>query len=443
MNGRGRLGRLSKETQKYHSGKSELADKPRDFINGARLSSVLSERQTPEKKNPVGKDENDSCNTMNNRRHDGIFLHREGGGVKLPVPLPTGAQVLILKIMSSLRFRFRFHIIRFTLFFFFLIGSAFGVSAQTISGAPAEARGFSGGGLHLYPLGWSSEGRWGALIGRDTAAGGSSGIRILVIDAVTDEVLHYSEPLSWSGSDSFNTFWARYSKLVMEITASFHLESTLKPDVRDVRFTTGGYNYEFTMDPPSPATGVYTLRIQSSRGDVKDVYKSSAASPPGTSVLLGALVSPFEERALAVIREDDSYRFSGAHLTLGFAYRQSSGTSSGRLISAVFNGQEYLVRSRLTAGADPDEKDERGYPALLVAARLELWGIVADLLSAGASVNSLDKDGRTPLHYAAFAGEEDTVKKLLAAGADKTIRDKAGLSPEDLAAEATVRTLFK
>ncbi|MCD6343530.1 MAG: ankyrin repeat domain-containing protein [Spirochaetaceae bacterium] len=344
--------------------------------------------------------------------------------------------------MSRLRFRFGFHIIRLTLFFFFLIGSAFGVSAQTISGAPAEARGFSGGGLHLYPLGWSSEGRWGALIGRDTTAGGSPGIRILVIDAVTDEVLHYSEPLSWSGPDSIDSFWTRYSKQVMEITASFHLESTLKPDVRDVRFTTGGYNYEFTMDPPSPVTGVYTLRIQSSRGDVKDVYKSSAASRPGSSVLLGALVSPFEERALAVIREDDSYRFSGAHLTLGFAYRQSSSVSGG-LLSAVFNGQEYLVRTRLAAGADPDKKDTRGYPAVLVAARLKLWGIVGTLLSAGASANPVDEDGRTPLHYAAFAGEEDTVEKLLAAGADKTIRDKAGLTPGNLAAEATVRALLQ
>ena len=229
----------------------------------------------------------------------------------------------------------------------------------------------------------------------------------------------------------------------METAASFHLESSLKPDVRDVRFTTGGYNYEFTMDPPSPASGAYTLRIQSSRGDVKKVYRSSDSPPPGNAVLLGALVSPFEERALAVIREDGSYRFSGAHLTLGFAYRQSSGNSSGKLISAVFNGQEYLVRSRLAAGADPDEKDERGYTALLLASRLELWGIAADLLSAGASPNPRDKEGRTPLHYAAFSGEEETVRKLLAAGADRTIRDGSGSTPGDLAAEATVRALLQ
>ena len=325
--------------------------------------------------------------------------------------------------------------------FFTLLILAFYAVVGAFADAPAQARGFSGHALHLYPLGWSSEGRWGALIGREASAGGPA-IRILVIDAVTDEVLHYSDALVWSGPDSSDAFWNRYSALVLEIAASFDLESTLRPDVRDARFTTGGYNFEFTMDPPSPVDGRYTLRIQSSRGDVKDVYRSPASSPPGMSVLLGALVSPFEERALAVIREDDAYRFSGAHLTLGFAYRQSSKTPGG-LLSAVFNGQEYLVRSRLASGADPDEKDERGYPALLVAARLGHWGMVADLLSAGASPDSRDGNGRTALHHAAFAGDEEAVRRLLASGADRTIRDRAGRIPGDLAAEATLRVLLQ
>ncbi len=339
-------------------------------------------------------------------------------------------------------------VIKSLLLLILLFCTVFGISAQTSGGAPgsvpSEARGFSGGSLHLYPLGWSSEGRWGALIGRwgSNTGGLSSGIRILVIDAVTDEVLHYSGSLAWSGPESFEAFWTRYSPHVMEIAESFHLELAMRPDVRDVRFTTGGYNYEFTMEPPSPVSGGYTLRIQSSRGDVKDVYRSPAGSPPGKSVLLGALVSPFEERALAIIREDDSYRFSGAHLTLGFAYRQSSKPSGG-LLSAVFNGQEYLVRSRLAAGANPDEKDERGYPALLVASRLGHWDILNDLLSSGASPNPVDADGRTPLHHAVFAGDEAAVRKLLSAGADRNIRDRAGRTAGELAADATIRTLLQ
>lgn|GEM_PF-691518 len=465
MNGRGCLSGLSQETQEYNQGQAELADEPGRFIQRARTATVLSESQPPEEKESMGGNENDSCNSVNNRRHDFIISAQEEGqgqdmrggralssepaepaaGSGGYSPCLPGTLGLILRFMGRFGFPDIFsslHTLLAGCFLTVLVLIPVQIPAQTPPAVPAEARGFSGGGLHLYPLGWSSEGRWGALIGRDPSIG-SPGIRVLIIDAVTDEVLHYSDSFPWSGPDSFAAFWARYAKQVLETAASFHLEAALKPDVRDARFTTGGYNYEFTMEPPSPASGPYTLRIQSSRGDVKDVYHSSASRPSGKALLLGALVSPFEERALAVIREDDSYRFSGAHLTLGFAYRQPSGKSTGRLISAVFNGQAYLVKARLSAGADPDEKDERGYTALLVAARLRLWGIAADLLSAGASPDSRDKEGRTALHYAAFSGEEEIVRKLLSAGADRGIRDRAGRIPADLAAEATVRALLQ
>ena len=314
--------------------------------------------------------------------------------------------------------------------------------------APAEAKGFSGGGLHLYPLGWSSEGRWGALIGRNEGAD-TSQVTILVIDAVTDEVLHRSEPLTWSGPDSFGAFWNRYSAKVKEVTASFNLELGLRPDVRDARFTTGGYNYEFVMNPPSPASGRYSLSLKSSRGDMKDVFQSPVEKAPRRSYLLGSLVSPFEARALAVIREEPSYgeglpeyRFSGAHLSLGFISMRTD-DSVGSLISAVMNGQEYLVKSRLAAGADPEEADARNYTALLLAARLGHWSMLGDLLAAGASPNPRDAEGRTPLHYAAFRGNPIAVKALLDAGADKSLRDRAGRTPAELAADSQVREMLR
>lgn len=317
--------------------------------------------------------------------------------------------------------------------------------------APEEALGFAGDGLHLYPLGWSSEGRWGALIGRDDSETGPH-IRILVMDAVTDETLLFSDPLPWSGAGSFDTFWDLFAPRVEEIVSSYNLETTRRPDVRDPVFTTGGVSYEFVMNPPSPADGRYTLRITSSRGDSKQVYSGSASEPPDRSYLLGALVSPFEERALAVIRElptiesgSASYRFSGAHLTLGFTSSAQSRVFSGNggVLTAVFNGQEYLVRSRLASGADPEERDTRGYPSLLVAARLGHWDIVDLLLDAGASPNPVDTDGRSALHYAAFAGEKVAVRQLLSAGADKNRVDLAGLTPADLAADPAVRDLLR
>jgi hypothetical protein len=324
--------------------------------------------------------------------------------------------------------------------------------------APDEARGFGGDGLHLYPLGWSSEGRWGALIGQDGSSG-DAGVRIVVIDAVTDEILHRSELLEWDGAAGFSEFWSLYGSRIMGIAASFRLELSRRPDVRDVRFFTGGVTYDFYLSPPSPAAGAYVLRIRSSRGDSKDVYRSPGAGAPVRSALLGALVSPFEERALAVIRERTAgagggpavYRFSGAHLTQGFAYGssgsgvpQGSGSpGGGSIIGAVFNGQEYLLKARLAAGADPNEKDERGYPALLLAARLGHWSMVPLLLSAGALPGPADAAGRTALHYAAFAGDEASVSVLLSAGADRGAVDGGGLKPADLAADPALRAKLR
>ena len=340
---------------------------------------------------------------------------------------------------------------------FLLISGVLALAAQS----PAEAAGFAGGGLHLYPMGWSSEGRWGALIGRN-GAGEADGIRLLIIDAVTDDILFRSRPMEWNGPQEFDSFWARYGRSVLEKTDSFHLESTRRPDVRDPAFITGGTEYTFEMTPPAPIREAYTLTISSSRGDRKTVYISGSGNVPDRTVLLGALVSPFEERALAIIRESPSYgegepeyRFSGAHLTLGFSRSGGGGDDSdgpvwtatrpsatGSLISAVFNGQEYLVRTRLAAGVDPDSRDGRGYTALLVAARLEHWQMVRDLVSAGASVNVRDDDGRTALHYAAFAGRRDTVAALLNAGADPGIRDKAGRLPSELTASTELKALL-
>ncbi len=325
------------------------------------------------------------------------------------------------------------------------------LSAQLWAQMPGETKGFAGSGLHLYPLGWSSEGRWGAVIGQEN--GEQPSVYMLVMDAVTDEVLYKSGKMEWSGPEEFGSFWNRYGASIMKKAKDFKLDTSSRPDVRDPRFVTGGTEYNFIMSPPSPAKGAYSLRIKSSRSGSKSVYRSPAASAPDQSFLLGALVSPFEQRALAVIREmprygkgEPAYRFSGAHLSQGFS---SSGTdvsaarAKGSLISAVFNGQEYLVRARLATGADPESKDKRGYTALLTAARLGYWTMVNDLLAAGASPLPRDRDGRSALHYAAFAGETESVKALLKAGASKTGRDNAGRTPGELAASPEVQKLLR
>ncbi len=373
----------------------------------------------------------------------------------------SGPKGPILFLMTFLWRSLRWPCIPAVLLLIFL--SAASLGAQTSVAPPTEAAGFAGGNLHLYPLGWSSEGRWGTLVGR-WGASGDNGVRLIVIDAVTDETLFRSRPMEWTGPDDFSGFWARFGRSISEKVDEYDLESDRKADVRDPLFITGGVSYEFVMTPASPAKGAYTLRITSSRGDSKDVFRSPASAVPDRSVLLGALVSPFEARGLAVIREEPadsaglpSYRFSGAHLTLGFRSASSGGSAGsgssgwtatvpspyGSLISAVFNGQEYLVRSRLKAGADPDSIDPRGYTALLLAARLGHWTMVSDLLSAGASPDAKDSSGRTALHYAAFSGNAVAVRALLNAGADRSVRDGSGNIPAELAADPEVKNLFR
>ena len=332
-----------------------------------------------------------------------------------------------------------------------LAAMVIGLSAATFPvfslDAPAEAVGFAGGGLHMFPLGWSSEGRWGTLIGR-SAGEGAGRMQLSVIDAVTDELLFESEYYAWSASAGMDEFWKTNGAAITEIIESFDLESGRKADVRENEFNTGGITYTFQMQPVSPSGGGYKLVINSARGDFKTVYETPAGEASGESVLLGSLLSPFERRALAVIREEPArYRFIGAHLTVGFSYhrpgRQTAAqVPSGNLLSAVFNGQEYLVRARLAAGADPNLRDGRGYPVLLIAARLGHWTMVGDLLAAGAEPNAQDSNGRSALHHAAFAGSSAAVRSLIRAGADTSIKDAAGRTAEELAADEEVKSGF-
>jgi len=328
-----------------------------------------------------------------------------------------------------------------------LLNAVFSPAQVTSTQGPAEARGFSVANLHLYPLGWSSEGRWGALIGTDRKPGQSE-IIILVIDAITDEILHRSSPLPWSGQASIAAFWERHARRVDEIIATYKLEPSLRPDVRDAHLYTGGYSYEFVLEAGTQSSRGYSLSIKSSRGDFKRIY----ASPPGVQVdgvkLLGVFVSPFEQRALAVVYEDGSYRFVGAHLTLGFnrgpnKFPAKIAGSSDALISAIINGQYYLVKNRLTSGFNPNQRDSRGYSGVLIAARLGHWLIVNELLAAGASPDGKDSEGRTALHYAAFAQNEAAVRKLLFAGANPRAKDDGGLSPAQLAVRPELRALLR
>ncbi len=72
---------------------------------------------------------------------------------------------------------------------------------------------------------------------------------------------------------------------------------------------------------------------------------------------------------------------------------------------------------------DVDATNARGETALMMASLMGHGSTVDKLIAKGATVN---KDGWTPLHYAASGGRNHIVSKLLAAGADIDARSPNG-----------------
>lgn len=94
------------------------------------------------------------------------------------------------------------------------------------------------------------------------------------------------------------------------------------------------------------------------------------------------------------------------------------------------------VRLFLQAGMDPNQKDERGQPVILLAAGKGFTATVKELTQAKALLSVHTERGFTPLHLAAMFGHEDTVEALLAAGADARATNEYGMTALHLAVQA-------
>ena len=87
------------------------------------------------------------------------------------------------------------------------------------------------------------------------------------------------------------------------------------------------------------------------------------------------------------------------------------------LIDAVRDNDAERVRALLKEGADPNERDEMGMPALMIAACYGHTECVKALLEGGANPNIQSNNGETALMEAANNGHMECVRALLEGGA--------------------------
>lgn len=91
---------------------------------------------------------------------------------------------------------------------------------------------------------------------------------------------------------------------------------------------------------------------------------------------------------------------------------------------AVSSGNEPIVKYYLSHKADPNKKDLKGNPVILLAAQQGSLSIAKRLIKAGADVNALGENGRTALMLASENGHDDIAKLLLEKGANVNTQDE-------------------
>jgi len=332
----------------------------------------------------------------------------------------------------------------FLLFFITLMPLA----AQQPWSGPVRLDDFAFDRMKLYAIGWSKEGEFA--YGTVTPGEHDSFYwQWYILDLIEDKMLYESPRWTLLDGQTPSELWDLHPEWYPQLIRFKIIPAT--------EFTSGGQIFQYNSDSyrmvyhldrsesenhPGGETKNIRIDLYRNFNTAKTVYSYT----PGDEndkvddmILKGYVLSPYEKRTALVTLEkrveaDDTsqwrYRIIGAHLTLGFSAVLQTGSE---LADAVLNGQFYVTRMLLSEGADPDSLDTRGYPPVLIAARLKHWNIMALLLKSDATVVSIQDDsGRTALHYAAEAGDSSGVRLLLRAGADPDLKDLNGQTPRSL-----------
>jgi uncharacterized protein len=309
---------------------------------------------------------------------------------------------------------------------------------------PVRVPEFSFDVLDFYSIGWSEQGRMAYGVTFPDKGGGKTW-QWFIQDLVDDRILYTSPRWTLMTGQKPLELWQKhpewYSQLVrFDITP----ERTILKGEKTFRLDGASYSLEVVMDrsetadSPEGVTHEIAVRFYRNYNTAKAIYDyhpDPSKEVVDDMVLKGYIKNPNENRIAVIALEKSGpdsagavwkYRVFGAHLTVGFTPVVLKGSE---LAEAVLNGQYYVSRMFLENGADPEEKDVRGYTALLLAARRGLWDIALLLLNAGADPDVSDDKGRTPLHYAVEADALNVVSRLLERGADPDKLDSRGLSP--------------
>jgi len=96
---------------------------------------------------------------------------------------------------------------------------------------------------------------------------------------------------------------------------------------------------------------------------------------------------------------------------------------------AAEHGNEQIIKSLTSSGANTNAKKAGGVTPLMLAAKKGHLPAVKLLLSAKAAANVADDRGHTSLFFAIESGKPAAVKTIIAGGGDVTAQNKAGVSP--------------
>jgi Zn-dependent protease with chaperone function len=114
-------------------------------------------------------------------------------------------------------------------------------------------------------------------------------------------------------------------------------------------------------------------------------------------------------------------------IAAGFAYALTKIESSDLFASLAASDDYMLQDEEMTY--DDSESEVTNYTDLMDAASVGDTERVAKLLDSGADIDELDSEGSPALHYAVYSSQHGTTEQLLKEGADPNMDDLSGYTP--------------